>query len=58
MIMGLLTWVVVIGVILAIIGLGWQTFFGGVFEGAEKVGENPLVQDITNGTADLISNFS
>lgn len=56
--MGLLTWVVVIGVILAIIGLGWQTFFGGMFEGAEKIAENPIVQNMTDGAQGLVNNIS
>ena len=29
-------------------GLGWQTFFGGVEKGAEKVGITKAIKDITN----------
>lgn len=56
--MGLLTWVVVIAVVLAIIGLGWQTFFSGIVEGAERIGDNPFVENLTNsaeGFADGLS---
>ncbi|HEX2557624.1 MAG TPA: hypothetical protein VHK86_04820 [Nitrososphaera sp.] len=58
--MGALTWIVIAVIILAIIGLGWQTFFSGIWQGAQKVGENPLVQNLTNeakdGASELISN--
>jgi uncharacterized membrane protein len=35
--MGAFTWMIVIIVILAIIGLGWQVFVSGIFKGAEKI---------------------
>lgn len=35
-------------VVLAVIGLGWQTFFTGVQKGAEKVGITKVLEDITN----------
>jgi hypothetical protein len=52
--MGLITWVVIAIVILAIIGLGWQTFFSGVWQGAQKVGQNPLVQNLTREVKDKV----
>jgi hypothetical protein len=52
--MGLITWVVIAIVILAIIGLGWQTFFSGVWQGAQKVGQNPLVQNLTSEVRDKV----
>jgi hypothetical protein len=52
--MGLITWVVIAVVILAIIGLGWQTFFSGVWQGAQKVGQNPLVQNLTREVKDKV----
>lgn len=52
--MGLLTWVVIAIVILAIIGLGWQTFVSGVWQGAQKVGQNPLVQNLTREVKDKV----
>ena len=35
--MGALTWIILIIVILAIVGLGWQVFVSGIFKGAEKI---------------------
>ena len=52
--MGLITWVVIAVVILAIIGLGWQTFFSGIWQGAQKVGQNPLVQNLTREVKDKV----
>jgi Tfp pilus assembly protein PilO len=46
--MGALTWIIVIIVILAIIGLGWQVFVSGVFKGAEKIiNTNPVLKNTT-----------
>jgi hypothetical protein len=47
----LIGWVVLILailVILAVIGLGWDTFFGGVKQGAEKIGSLPEVKNLTD----------
>ncbi len=58
--MGALTWIIIAIIILAIIGLGWQTFFSGIWQGAQKVGQNPVVQNLTNEAKDsakgIISN--
>jgi hypothetical protein len=35
--MGILTWVLVAITFLAIVGLGWDTFFEGVKKGADRV---------------------
>jgi uncharacterized membrane protein len=35
--MGALTWIILVIVILAIVGLGWQVFVSGVFKGAERI---------------------
>ena len=46
--MGALTWIIVIIVILAIIGLGWRVFVSGVFRGAEKIiNANPILKNTT-----------
>jgi anionic cell wall polymer biosynthesis LytR-Cps2A-Psr (LCP) family protein len=46
--MGALTWIILIIVILAIIGLGWQVFVSGVFKGAEKIiNTNPVLKNTT-----------
>jgi hypothetical protein len=49
MLLGFLLLIIIVGVlILAILGLGWQTFFGGVQKGAEKVGITKALKNITN----------
>lgn len=35
-------------VILALVGLGWNGFFGGVKKGIEKIGNLPEVKNLTN----------
>jgi hypothetical protein len=45
--MGVITWIVVAVIILAIMGLGWQTFFAGVKRGADKVGLMSIMKNIT-----------
>lgn len=35
-------------VILALVGLGWDTFFAGVKKGAEKIGSLPEVKNLTD----------
>jgi hypothetical protein len=47
----LIGWIVLILaviVILALLGLGWNTFFGGVKKGIEKIGDLPEVKNLTN----------
>jgi len=47
----LIGWIVLILaviVILALVGLGWNTFFGGVKKGVEKIGSLPEVKNLTN----------
>jgi hypothetical protein len=47
----LIGWIVLILailVILAMVGLGWDTFFGGVKKGVEKIGNLPEVKNLTN----------
>ena len=46
--MGALTFVILIIIFLAIIGLGWQVFVSGVFRGAEKIiNTNPILKNTT-----------
>jgi hypothetical protein len=54
--MGLFTWIVVAVVALAIIGLGWQTFFSGVARGAEKVASDPIVKNVTDEAEEFAAN--
>ena len=46
--MGIITWIVIAVVLLAVMGLGWQTFFAGVKKGADKVGLTSIVKNITD----------
>ena len=46
--MGALTLIILIIVVLAIIGLGWQVFVSGVFKGAEKIiNTTPVLKNTT-----------
>jgi Tfp pilus assembly protein PilO len=68
----LIGWIVlilVILVVLAVVGLGWDTFFIGVQKGAEKISNLPEVKNLTdkaksefdnivgNSTVDIIAIF-
>jgi uncharacterized protein HemX len=54
--MGLLTWIAIIVIILAVIGLGAGVFFSGVMRGAEIIGNNPAVQNITEEAKEFVQN--
>jgi hypothetical protein len=56
--MGVLVWIIVIIVILAILGLGWNTFFAGVKKGADRIGIGSIVENATNNTLELVRNAS
>jgi Tfp pilus assembly protein PilO len=68
----LIGWIVLILsilVVLAVVGLGWDTFFSGVMKGAEKISNLPEVKNLTdkaksefdnivgNSTVDIIAIF-
>ena len=48
MLIGWIVLILAILVILAMVGLGWDTFFGGVKKGVEKIGNLPEVKNLTN----------
>jgi hypothetical protein len=56
--MGIVTWIIVIIVFLAILGLGWDTFFSGVKKGADRVGIGPRLETAINTTTGLVKNAS
>jgi hypothetical protein len=56
--MGVLVWIIVIIVFLAILGLGWNTFFSGVKKGADRIGIGSLLENATNNTLELVRNAS
>jgi hypothetical protein len=46
---------VLVGIlVLAILGLGWQTFFSGIARGAQNVVDNPVV----DGAKEYLGNFT
>ena len=66
---GWIVLILAILVILAVVGLGWDTFFGGVKKGVEKISNLPEVKNLTdkaksefdniigNSTFDIIAIF-
>ena len=56
--MGLLTWIVIGIVVLAIIGLGVGTFLSGVSKGLQTVGNNPVVKNATGEAKQFVSNLT
>ena len=56
--MGLVTWIIVIIVFLAILGLGWDTFFLGVRKGADRIGIGSILETAINTTTGLVKNAS
>jgi hypothetical protein len=56
--MGLLTWVIIAVVILAVIGLGVGTFYSGILQGAQKVGSNTIVKDATGEAKEFAANIT
>lgn len=56
--MGLLTWVIMAVVILAVIGLGVGTFYSGILQGAQTVGSNTVVKDATGEAKEFAGNIT
>jgi hypothetical protein len=60
MIGGLIAGILIILILLALIGLGWDTFVSGIKRGADDVGITPVVQGVIetfrNVTRSVISN--
>jgi hypothetical protein len=56
--MSILVLVVVAVLFLAIIGLGWNTFFEGVWKGAHKVGIASIIENATSGAREIAKNAS
>jgi hypothetical protein len=52
--MGWITWVIIAVVVLVILGVGVQTFLSGLWSGAQKVGTNPVVQNLTGSAKDFV----
>jgi hypothetical protein len=56
--MGILVWIIVVIIILAIIGLGWDNFFAAVKKGADKIGITSIVENVTDNTIEIAKNAS
>ena len=58
---GIIAGILIIIVLLALIGLGWDTFVSGVKKSADKAGITPIVQGaveiVENGTRNIVSNL-
>jgi len=55
--MGVILWIIAIVLFLAIMGLGWETFFTGVLKGADKIGITPIIKNITDSTRGTINDI-
>lgn len=53
--MGVMTWIVVGVVVLAVLGLGVRTFLSGVQQGVEKIADAPGIRDVVAKTKQLVS---
>jgi hypothetical protein len=53
--MGLITWVAIAVIALVVIGLGVGVFFSGLIRGAEIIGSNPAVQNITQEAKEFLN---
>lgn len=56
--MGLLTWVIIAVVVLAVIGLGFGTFYSGILQGAGTIGSNTVVREATDGAEEFAANIT
>jgi len=56
--MGILVLIVVGVLFLAIIGLGWNTFFEGVCKGADKIGIGSIIENVTQSATEITKNTS
>jgi hypothetical protein len=59
---GIIAGILIIIILLALLGLGWDTFVSGVKKGADKAGTTPIMQGalqiVENGTRNVVSNDS
>src|ERR671930_37382 len=52
--MGLITWIAIVVIVLAVVGLGVGVFFSGLIRGAEIIGNSPAVQNITEEAKEFL----
>ena len=53
--MGLITWIAIAVIALVVIGLGAGVFFSGLIRGAEIIGNNPAVQNVTQEAKEFLN---
>jgi flagellar hook assembly protein FlgD len=53
--MGLITWIAIAVIVLVVIGLGVGVFFSGLIRGAQIIGNNPAVQNVTQEAKEFIN---
>jgi flagellar hook assembly protein FlgD len=53
--MGLITWIAIAVIALVVIGLGVGVFFSGLIRGAQIIGNNPAVQNVTQEAKEFIN---
>ena len=57
--MGFLTIILVVVTILVVIGLGWQTFLKGIFNGAQKIiNSSPELRNLTGEAKSYMTNIT
>ena len=56
--LGILVLIVVGVLFLAIIGLGWNTLFEGVWKGADKIGIASIIENVTQSATEITKNTS
>jgi hypothetical protein len=54
--MGLIAGILVIIILLALLGLGLDTFVSGIKKGADKVGITPIVRGLAHGAVEIVEN--
>jgi flagellar hook assembly protein FlgD len=52
--MGLITWIAIAVIVLAVIGLGVGVFFSGLMRGVEIIGNSPAVQNVTDEAKEFL----
>ena len=53
--MGLITWIAIVVIVLVVIGLGAGVFFSGLIRGAQIIGNNPAVQNVTQEAKEFLN---
>src|SRR5215210_211230 len=53
--MGLITWIAIAVIVLVVIWLGAGVFFSGLIRGAEIIGNNPAVQNVTQEAKEFLN---